>query len=180
MGASEEDHSMIEPELIRSVAREEIATLIEGRRSLTEQHLQSFRWLVASLLAINSGAIIAVLNLANLVGAVKVQASSLFTLGVILSLMVAYSSQKLCNFLIPTLQEKIGYWLGVVQDGELCPEADKEISSKAQKILKFKWVPECFGWLALAAFIGGLAIIGNAISDEETKLPIEIGEGASL
>jgi len=150
--------------LVRSVAREEISTLVESRQLLSEQHSHAFRWLMASLLVINSGAAVAVLNSDAIQALTKVRAGFAFATGITLALMVAYSAQKLANFVVPVIQERIGYWLAVLEDGELDEEALKPIVTKGVRVLRFRFIPEMFGFLSLFAFFVGLGIIGSALS----------------
>lgn len=163
--------------LVRAVAREEITTLIESRQLLMEQHSHSFRWLMASLLVINSGAVVASLNSDAIEPVTKVTAGAIFAVGISLALMVAYSSQKLTNFVTPVVQERIGYWLGVLEDGELDQEADEELAGKARKVLRFRFVPEFFGWLSLVAFFLGLAVIAATLL--EASVP-DTGQAVEL
>jgi hypothetical protein len=119
---------------------------------------------MASLLAINGGAAVACLNSDSIDGITKVRAGYAFAIGISFALMVAYSGQKLASLMIPVIQERLGYWLGVLEDGELDQDDLVPLAAKAKRILRFRFVSETFGWLSLLAFLAGLWIIGSELS----------------
>lgn len=174
---SDDDGTQIN--LIRTVALEEIETLREARKLLSEQHSQSYRWLLASLLAINSGAIVATLNSNAIDPTCKVQAGGVFACGIIFTMLNAYAGQKLNATLIPHIQKRIGYWLGVAEDGNLDQEQDEALVRDTRKTLRRRHLPEFFGWLSALCFLVGLGFLGGSLIKEPQAASFSVNKLAS-
>ncbi len=154
----------LEPDLVRKIATHSIQTLQEAHRSVVEQHADSFKWITASLLAINGGAAVALLNADSIRGNLRVIPGGLFTAGILCALLVAVVTQKISARALPHLHRKIGWWIGKEHDGLLPENFEEDDAKTSSEITKFAWTIPAIGWLSAILFALGMLFAARAIS----------------
>ncbi|MFM5931728.1 MAG: hypothetical protein ACKOPQ_12545 [Novosphingobium sp.] len=146
--------------ILKETAREELSALQEYRRLNLEQHSSTFKWLMASLLAINSGGAIAVLNSEAVEMATKIRAGATFSAGIFFALLVGVISQRAAMKGLPPINHLIGYWLSVVHDGVRDEKIETELARNFSKSIRLAWLGQAIGWMSGFSFFAGLVLIG--------------------
>ena len=160
-GVSEMTESEIEN--YKEGAKAEIAFLNETRQMVLEQHSHSFKWITASLLAINGAAAISILNTDKLIVYWKIYSGIFFCIGILLALLVAVSAQKISlKGLIP-IQRQIGYWISVSYDGERVEAVETELNKEFAAAMRFSWLVPALGWLSALMFVVGLGVSAKGL-----------------
>lgn len=149
-------------EELAEVIRAEILHLTESRQTILEKHSHSFKWLTASLLAINGAAGAATINSA-ISPIWKVAAGSAFSFGVILALLVAVLAQKVSMKSLPPIQRQIGYWIGVIHDGTRLEDFESTLTGEMKEATKWGWTIPVAGWVSGLFFAAGLAMTAMGI-----------------
>ena len=131
---------------------------------MLEEHSASFRWLMASLLAINAGALTMVKDAftANAVWAGV--AGTSFFIGIACALLIARFGQKAIQAMIGPLSEAVAFWSIVSVTGDLVQDVHDAIGVKINTAMAKGKIPSLFGFAAFAAFSVGLASLGIAHS----------------
>lgn len=155
------DQFVLKPALVRRIAETEIANLLESKRALLEQHSASFRWLTASLLAVNGGGIVALVGQLNMPRVYVAGSGFLFFLGIIMALLCAWFSQRANRAMLNPVAEFLGFWLSVAHEGELDLEALKTMEHKMAKATKVARPTQISGWLSAIAFSMGVLLAGT-------------------
>ena len=125
-----------------------------------EQHSQSFRWLTASLLAINGAAAIAILNSVSIPISAKLWSGIFFLLGILLALGIAVCSQRAGAALLPLIQTQVEYWDRVQFDGQRIIASESEAAANAKMPLRWSSAAQVCGWLSALTFCVGFIIAG--------------------
>ena len=165
-------------DLLREAAKVEIAALNESRKLILEQHSHSFKWLMASLLAINGGASIAVLNAESISAHTKVLSGAFFAIGIFSALLVAVASQKISIKSLLPIQSQIGYWISVSRDGERVESTEGKLQGEMKAAIKLAWTAPLFGWISALLFVCGLGVIAMGLLNVKEARPNEQGSGS--
>jgi len=166
----------VSEEIARRLAEHSIETLKSTYSFAIQQHADSFKWITASLLAINSGGAFAVLNFEKLDLVSKKVSGLFFLVGILLSMLVAVAAQKLTIRALPILNHQIGFWISVLEDGKIPANLEEIESANAKKVIRFQWIVPMIGWLSAACFVAGMASIGLNLHSE--KSPSSAGRNA--
>ena len=153
----------------REAAKAEIDFLNEMRRMALEQHSHSFKWITASLLAVNGGAAISVLNTSEIAVFWKILAGAWFSAGILTALLVGVVSQKINMQSVGPIQRSIGYWIGVVADGERVESFEGTLAAEAKAAQKFAWLVPTLGWVSGLFFVIGLGTIAFGLVEEQER-----------
>ena len=153
-------------EELAEVIRAEIAHLTEIRQMILEQHSHSFKWLTASLLAINGAAAVATLNTDSIPPVWKVLSGSAFAIGVLCALLVAVLAQKISIKSLVPIQRQIGYWIGVIHDGTRLEEFEAKLGSEMKETMRWGWAIPATGWVSGLFFFAGLGIIAAGLLND--------------
>jgi hypothetical protein len=140
-------------------AQFEVETLVKLREAAIEQATAMAKWLLASLLAINAAGALAVLNSIDRLDA-PVQPATAFVAGMLLPLLSATIIQYHNYASLRPLQELMGYYLTVVDDGERVQTFEQELHSKINKFRKWGYLAPLCGWSSGAAFVAGAYLLG--------------------
>jgi hypothetical protein len=156
---------------MRRAAEIEIETLGEFRAASIEQHASAFKWLLASLLAINAGAAATIANSSTLAPSAKVYVCGFFIFGVGAALFSSFLSQRANIQVLKPVQKQIGYWVGVSVTGEQDAETAQQLADEYARSMRWAWLVPGFGWVASLAFLLGAIAAGFAMSasDQPTK-----------
>jgi hypothetical protein len=145
--------------LLVRLAELELERLIEYRRLISDQHVQAYRWLVASLLAVNGGLALSVLNGQTTVSIWRVVAASIFFVGIMTALLSAKFSQSSYDRFAPVVNEWIGYWAKVAVEQERRIDLELALEGDLRKAGNYsKRVGRC-GWLSAFAFAIGCTVV---------------------
>lgn len=155
---------------VRLAAVEEVKSLVDLRSRALDEHAHAFRWLTASLLAINSGGAIAALNSEYLAAMHKIFAGGLFGLGLLAALLVGVLAQHANRKIIPTLQKQLGYWVSVADDGERLESMEADFAVEMKVALKGAWLTPMVGWVSAILFLSGIGMMGVDLVDREISL----------
>lgn len=144
-----------------------IEGLKDGRTLIYTQHSDSFKWIIGSLLAINSGGAFAVLNNGNINYDGKFWPSIFFIIGILLSIAVAYATQRLSKRVINVIHRQIGFWHCVLEDGVIPPNLNEIEERDRTEALRFQWIVPAIGGLSALAFVAGVIALGTALKATE-------------
>ena len=168
-GAVSDDVGGVDPEIWQRVAEQELAAATHSRNVLLEAHQDSYKWLLASLLGINSGGMFALLNFEGLDSKSKGVVAIFFYLGIIAALLSGYLSQRANRSLIGPLGESMGYWISVAHHGEHIPDVWDKIQAKIQATIKQARATQIAGWASAICF--SIGVIGLGVNLQ--SLPIK-------
>jgi hypothetical protein len=161
---------------LRKAALEEIDHLKLVRATSWEQHSHSFKWLMASLLAVNGGALLAVFDSQYVSLGYQAFASGCFVIGIMAALLVAVFGQRSIQKSFPPLQKIIGYWMTVVEDGERLESLETDLNNELQTAVKYGRGAQICGWLSALAFLVGAGGVGvemySSIEASHTELTL--------
>lgn len=152
-----------ENDWIKSAAAEEFKSLSDMRSRILDEHSHTFRWLIGSLLAINGGAAIAALNSELIPAYFKILSGICFGLGIIAALLIGVIAQRVGVKTLRPLAEYQGYWLSVIDNGELDEELEAQYKDMLRDSSRWAWTSPAMGWISAILFIGGLAFMGTGL-----------------
>ena len=156
-----------EPNWAKLAAHEEKKTLDEIRQSLWSEHTHLFRWLTASLLAINGGAAIALLNAESLTGNTQLVSGGLFTMGILAALLIGVFGQRATQNTLPKLQKLAGYWLAVSSDGIREETLENDLIADLNRVGFAGHASRIAGWISAILFACGVLVIGADVGQKE-------------
>lgn len=135
----------------------QITQTVALQNSLLEQHSSLYRWLLGARLAANGGAAVAVTGLTDLGLTAKLLSVSMFSAGVILSIITAELDQAaIQKGLAPNLR-MLGFWVKFKNSGVYDEEAINKIITDSESVAKSNRGGKIVGWLSLAMFALGIA-----------------------
>jgi hypothetical protein len=143
----------------KELAANELARTSESRRLIIDEHSASFRWLMASLLAINSGGLFLLKDMAIADPAWQISAAICFYLGIVAALAVAWFGQRSNRRSIQAAVNVESFWAVVSSTGRLDQEAHSELIQSISTAAKPGFSRHA-GWLSLLFFTGGLVSAG--------------------
>lgn len=148
---------------IRKIGDLEYQAANVARTSLMEEHSASFKWLMASLLAINAGGLLALKDAKGPLSAISLASGCCFYLGIAGALMVAWLGQRSARALLEPLSELVGFWKAVSVFGHFEEADHKAILSRVQASVRQARYPAWAGWLSFLSFSIGLLLLGIAV-----------------
>ena len=161
------EQGLIEAAYAREAAKGEIQVLDELRIATLTQHTEMFKWLTASLLAINGGAAISILGTLSIDAIHKVYAGSNFVAGILSALFVGVALQIVSAKGLRPIQALKGYWLAVLVDGERAVDVENELEDDVLKSLRWAWIVPALGWFSGLFFAIGLGVVAHGILTSE-------------
>jgi hypothetical protein len=150
----------LDPGLVQRIAELEVSKTTQMLSMLLQAHQDAYKWLLGSLLAINGGGMLALLNANGLDRKVTIVIAIFFYLGIMNALLSGYLSQKANQYLIEPLGKSIGYWMSVAHDGEHVPKAWEDIEERIQQSVKKAWPVQVAGWISALCFSIGVLAFG--------------------
>lgn len=143
----------------RELAATELTRTSESRRTLLDEHSASFRWLMASFLAINSGGLLFLAN--SKVHNLRLYsvAGVSFYLGIIAALAVAWLGQRVNRRAIAPLSKLESYWALVSATGKFDQEEFDAVMAEVA-LTANPGMARYAGWLSVIAFSVGVFAIG--------------------
>jgi hypothetical protein len=138
------------------------AAVTSSQNRLLEEHSAAFRWLMASLLAINSAGLLVLKDGLGSMSVWKALAGVSFYAGIVSAFAIAWFAQQVVRASLPLYSKQIAFWATVHVTGEFDPETHAQVIQEPTDVYeKSKMAPRA-GWISLAAFTIGLICIGIA------------------
>ena len=137
---------------------------------LLEQHSALHRWILASQLAVNGGAAVAVLNSNAIQDAAQIFAVASFTVGILAAFLCAELDQKsLQHGLTPNIR-MLGFWVKFKHTGDFDEASMQEILGDSVLASQKTALSRIAGWLpivmfAIGVFGAGLSLWGIDIKE---------------
>ena len=160
-------------ESIRRLAQHELQNATESRRTILEEHSSAFRWLLASLLAINGGGIVVSKELFAAAPLASVISDGFFVLGIMCALLTAWFSQRANRAMIQPLSEMVAFWIACIETNDFDPEVFKEASASMAPALKKARPTQLCGWVSASAFLIGSTISLSCAYEAAVQTPQE-------
>lgn len=152
------------PKFIRQIAQLNLHNVFESRTRLLDESSATFRWILASLLTINGGALIALLSSDNVVIEGKIVAGRYFCAGIFFAFFLAYMTSLSSVAALKPLMNLADFWIGALKTGEL-DEGDAQQLRELQTSMKSAVRPYSFashvsGWLSVLCCLLGALMAG--------------------
>ena len=157
---------------LKRAAAFELEHTAEALRRVIEEHAAAYRWLLASLLAVNGGAIL--FTKEHLDSAAGLFAGAIFVLGIMFALVTGWLGQRANGALVAPLREMSAFWISTVESGDFDKKLYEEIAQKEKVALKTASRTQVCGWISAIAFLVGVVVAGVAMLQElptTTKAP---------
>ncbi len=157
---------MTEPaqmDVVRRLAAFELERTSDSRRALIEEHSAAFRWLIASLLAVNGGAVLSTKELIINGNDTALFAAGSFVMGVLSALLAGWLSQKANRSLLKPLAESSSFWIEVIETGDLNERRLSKILEDTEIAVRSAWPTQLSGWLSAFGFLIGMVLFGVAL-----------------
>lgn len=146
--------------IISRLAELQLASTQRGQNIILEQHASSFKWLMASLLALNAGGLLSISDIKFSSQAVLIVSSFSFYLGIGLALLIAVFGQLSANASLPPLERLAAFWVETALDGEFDEDEFSKLNADLQSTVKIALRSRIVGWISFLAFSVGLACVG--------------------
>jgi hypothetical protein len=140
---------------IRRLAEYEAAAAAEIRSKSMDEHNAAFRWLIASLFALNGGAILALLGSDHLTGAAILRSAPSFFLGVILTFAMVMLAQLSDRKMIQHIHSWGLYWSTVTASLLRDENQENQIKSAIEMAELTGRKARVCGLLSMACFVVG-------------------------
>ena len=162
---------------LKHIAEIQIDQSTRDIATILEQHGADYRWITASLLLLNSGGAIAVLNTEYISINGKMHSGIAFVVGMILALSVAWLSQVLTPKIIGPMTMYRNFWIKIY-NGFDYDEAEeiREVEKVRKERRKIAWPVPTAGWLSLVSFLVAMAIVGQNIVPKDFGSPNSDGK----
>ena len=132
---------------------------MEGRRHLSEEHSASFKWLSASLLAMNGAGLLGLKDIKLTDPTHALISGAAFYTGIVLALLIAFLGQKSNQKMLDPVARSSLYWRVVAHSGILNEAVQKDIDGRIAMAMKFARWPSRVGFASLTFFSVGLAAL---------------------
>ena len=160
-----DDVEGVDPRLVQHGAKLMLDLFQDGQKRLADSAAEMSRWLLASLLAVNSGGLAALLASADRLP-VPIPATAAFLLGILFALGSGVAIQAHSIRASKYVGEAIGgifpYAAGEPYEGTL-EEAQAYVNGKAAEIRRGAWIPQALGWVSGACFAVGSIVASAAL-----------------
>lgn len=146
------------PELNRENARAQTAQLAALITVATEQLGQTYRWLLASLLSINGGGIVALISAdENIPRLAVAQSAGLMLAGMILAILVGLASALRSGPAFDLLGAYLNYSSSIIHDGTRDLDIEQELETDGNKIRLVSFAIIGLGFVSLILFVWAVA-----------------------
>lgn len=154
--------------LVRTVSDRMIAFVEHGYHETLTQTVQLYKWILASLITINGGAIVALSNVADRIPTAALgEAGGWFAAGCITAVLAGLAGALSANFTSGPMMESLLFWVDASATGKF--DADKN-ESNARKLTKRGWVTTgtavAIGLASLACFGLGAQNVAQHLSNQ--------------
>lgn len=150
---------------IRKLAAHELQHALESRRHVVEEHSSEFRWLLASLLAVNGGGLLFLKQELEQPTPLILASGLIFLVGIVFALLTGWQSQRANRAMIKPISLQTALWISVIETGEIQQDEYQRIEKEFQSAMKVARCTQILGWVSAVAFI--LASIALGLSTVE-------------
>jgi hypothetical protein len=161
MGKDVEVHE-VTPEAAKRIAEIQLESTVATKNSLLDEHSASFRWLMASLLAINGTGLISMKDVMGSGGIWTVSAIGSFYIGLCAALSVAWLSQRSVQAMIAPLSDLVAHWTMAAATGGFSVESHRQIVARFDEAQRSMKKPRIAGFISISAFTVGLVFLSLA------------------
>lgn len=140
----------------RAMARADADALSKMEEAILPETWELNRWMLASLLALNSAAAAAVYSSQDASHDLKIFTCRLFVFGAISALASGLSLTVVLQRLASVTSRAQRYWTSVAIDGIRSPSDETTINDTAAKRTLASVLPQFFLFLSTGLFIGGI------------------------
>lgn len=140
----------------RQIARLELEYLLPLQNVLIDEHSASYRWIMASLLAINAGGLLAVKDTISRDPSAALLAGIFFFLGIGFALLIAVLGQRSNQKAIPPISNVCAALMAAVVTGEYDHKRIEQEKAAYSGALKGSWMARACGWLSFGMFSAAL------------------------
>jgi hypothetical protein len=155
-----------------------IDTFKHSQNVLFDQHSAAYKWLLASLLAINGAGLLALFDASTMPPEFRIAACALFYVGVISALLMAYLNQFSMLAATAPLSEATAHWIYVSETGETDAAGWAAIEAKLQTHKKKSDKIQIIGWISVIAFSLALTVIGYSFTQRVPQTVVEVKQAA--
>jgi hypothetical protein len=146
---------------LRAGAQMEYQTALAMRDRIMTEITTSARWVQTSLLLVNGGAAVAVLQSEALTPHARGLAGAAFVIGMMFSLLSAYTGIQLGQDAPRRFSYIAGYWLGITIDLLRSEEVERDWAEYGRNRVRLSRLSTIPGWLSLIAFIVGCLTVAS-------------------
>tara|TARA_R110002033_G_scaffold29694_2_gene66389 strand:- start:231 stop:722 length:492 start_codon:yes stop_codon:yes gene_type:complete len=130
------------------------------KKIVMDEMSHAARWIMASVLAINSGGLIASISRNDELGAAMVGAVAAFYVGLSLALMMGWNLIKINQKQLPIHSDFIAVWERAAIDGFIEEDSIKQIADRLLKLAsKEMGLPSIYSRLSFLSFTVGLVFL---------------------
>ncbi len=153
-----------ETDTIREIARFVLDSTSKLQDRLLDENSAAFRWLMASLLAINGGAALGIMS-SNIVARVGiVYAGSSFTVGTVFAILLGLVTARSAEKAFEPIASMNEFWLNVALSGQFDEvELKAKMKSLESRVSPSKLASYLTGFLSLGFFLLGVVITGHSL-----------------
>lgn len=144
-------------------AQYQLAALAESRSKLIDEHSAAFRWLIASLLAVNGGSALALFGNQQIGYLDKFWAGTYFSIGILLALVCAYFSQGAARRMFAPIGALASFWINVESAADFDEEHYKLLLKDVDTAAAGSLRTRIAGWLSAIAFCAGVLSVGRSL-----------------
>ena len=156
----------------RQLARMQRETAITSKKMATDEIFHASRWIMASVLAINTGGLIACLGKIGYLSGAMLAAIAAFYVGLALAMIAGWSLIGVSQRSLPFHSRLISVWEETVIEGDLSnPDINKASEEFVAFAQKESGLPSTFNKLSFAAFSIGLILFGISVEASIQKTP---------
>jgi hypothetical protein len=161
---------------LREAAELEMQFCLGMRDTVTREVITSARWIQTSLLVVNGGAAVALLQSNHIRQGHEIAACALFVLGMLLALFQALVGMRLAREAPARFSRAAGYWLGVKLSLYRFEQMEREFHDYAAELTKRGRWTYIIGFASLFSFIAGCAVAAVGIA----RGPLSGAEGLGV
>jgi len=154
-----------EHRILTHLAENELINIQQARAQIISQEADFAKWMIASLLALNGGAVLATWSSEQILPSWRAAASVIYVIGIMAALSVSHFIYLANRGILQSLQEWEAYWLFVAETGEhehvRRGRLDTNFQTAFAKTAKTQWA----GMLSAVSFLIGcvVAAIGGSL-----------------
>jgi len=163
-------------DLVRKSAEYQAALATESHLRLIDEHKAAFRWIVASLFALNGGAILSILSRSGTSLVYAMPSFGAFFAGIVTTFVCVVFAQISDKMMIGQMHRSGLYWTSVSVIGERDPESETQISrgvKSSELVGKFSRFLAIFAMIFFLLGALSLAVIQQKIKIEQLQTQLK-------
>lgn len=157
-------------ELIQELARRNVILLEGSVNHMIQEATALYRWILASLIAANGGAVLGLANAQDMIAPEILGASVPYFVGgivagILAALIAAVSAQGLAG----TMGAALAHWVNVALSGEGLEDANKAARQITRKGLLWQAPAFLAGFISLGLFVAGALFVACALEEHHAE-----------